>query len=224
MCILFLVYRISFLGNCSAGSLYLRISNIFSFLNGSFIAFIASSKQGFANSIKRECEILPCGEMGNFAREESFIRCWESEKKWTWSYEPFSFCKFWTSIKMKINMNCVYKEYKIKAKMVQEQWLQLKMKFYWVITWKLLFSEGWRFGGMGGKGGGRNRLEDNFLGGWDEQMLARGTDSPIPPVGKNLKNVVIGNVGISRKRQKPKRRKWLFFIFWLSYIHIHRHD
>ena len=26
-------------------------------------------------------------------------------------------------------MACVYKEYEVKIKMVQEQWLQLKMKF-----------------------------------------------------------------------------------------------
>ena len=30
---------------------------------------------------------------------------------------------------MKIIITCVYKEYKIKMKMVQERWLQLKMKF-----------------------------------------------------------------------------------------------
>ena len=35
----------------------------------------------------------------------------------------------WALIKFKIGMTCVYKEYEIKIKMVQEQWLQLKMKF-----------------------------------------------------------------------------------------------
>ena len=34
-----------------------------------------------------------------------------------------------TSIKLKISVTCVYREYKVKIKMVQEQWLQLKMKF-----------------------------------------------------------------------------------------------
>ena len=38
--------------------------------------------------------------------------------------------KYWTSIKIKISMTWVYKEYKIKIQMVQEQWLQLKMKFW----------------------------------------------------------------------------------------------
>ena len=43
-------------------------------------------------------------------------------------------------------MTCVYKEYEDKIKMVQEQWLQLKIKFYWVVTWKLLFTNGeWNF-------------------------------------------------------------------------------
>ena len=35
----------------------------------------------------------------------------------------------WASIKIKLRMTCVYKEYDIKIKMVQEQWLHLKMKF-----------------------------------------------------------------------------------------------
>ena len=34
-------------------------------------------------------------------------------------------------------MTSVYKEYEV---MVQEDWLQLEMKLYWFITWKLLFS------------------------------------------------------------------------------------
>ena len=32
-------------------------------------------------------------------------------------------------IKVKISMTCVYKEYEVKIKMIQELWLQLKMKF-----------------------------------------------------------------------------------------------
>ena len=39
-------------------------------------------------------------------------------------------------------MTQVYKKYEVKIKMVQEQWLQLKMKFYWVITWKVLNTMG----------------------------------------------------------------------------------
>ena len=39
------------------------------------------------------------------------------------------FCKYQTSIKIKISMTCVYKEYEVKIKMAQEQLLQLKMKF-----------------------------------------------------------------------------------------------
>ena len=46
--------------------------------------------------------------------------------------EPFSklktaFCEYWTSIKTKISMTCVYNEYEIKAKMVKEHRLQIKM-------------------------------------------------------------------------------------------------
>ena len=56
--------------------------------------------------------------------------------------KKMAFCEYWTSIKIKISMTCVSKEYKIKTKMVHEQWLQLKWSLYWVITWKLLFSGG----------------------------------------------------------------------------------
>ena len=40
-----------------------------------------------------------------------------------------AFCEYWTLIKIKITMIYVYKEYEIKTKMVQEHWLQLRMKF-----------------------------------------------------------------------------------------------
>ena len=40
-----------------------------------------------------------------------------------------TFCEYWTLIKIKISTTCVSKEYEIKTKMVQEQWLQLKMMF-----------------------------------------------------------------------------------------------
>ena len=51
-----------------------------------------------------------------------------------WQFEPFSklktaFCEYWTPIKIKINMTSLCKEYEIKTKMEQEQWLLLKMKF-----------------------------------------------------------------------------------------------
>ena len=63
----------------------------------------------------------------------SFPKCW-IEKKWTIQYETFSklkqaLCEYWTLIKIKISMICVSKEYEIKTKMAQEQWLQLKMTF-----------------------------------------------------------------------------------------------
>ena len=60
------------------------------------------------------------------------IRWWQAEEKWIWPYEPFSklettFCKYWASVKIK--MTSVYNKYKGKIKVVQEQWLQLEMKF-----------------------------------------------------------------------------------------------
>ena len=48
---------------------------------------------------------------------------------WAFSKLKATFYKQWTSIKIKISMICVYKEYEVKIKMLEEQWLQLKMKF-----------------------------------------------------------------------------------------------
>ena len=50
------------------------------------------------------------------------------EEEWFWPFEPFSKLKtasyeYWTLAKIKISMACVYIEYEIKTKMVQEQWL-----------------------------------------------------------------------------------------------------
>ena len=88
---------------------------------------------------------------------------------WFRQFENFSklktpFYEYWTSIKIKISMICVSKGYEIKTKMVQEQWLQLKITFlffYWVEL---------TFGGEGVNG--------QIFGWWE--------DSPIPPVGKTL--------------------------------------
>ena len=38
---------------------------------------------------------------------------------------------------------------KVEIKIVQEQWLHLKMNFQWCLTWKLLFSVGLTFGRKG---------------------------------------------------------------------------
>ena len=64
-------------------------------------------------------------------------------------------------------MICVYKEYEVKFKMVQEQWLQLKMKFLLgFLTWKLLFSGRLTFGG-----GDKNlKWEQSNGGKWSFQV------------------------------------------------------
>ena len=76
----------------------------------------------------------PAGGMGNLLGWIFFIRWWEPEEEWFWSFELFSklkptFCEYWALIKIKISMTCVYKEYEVKIKMVQEWRLQLKMNF-----------------------------------------------------------------------------------------------
>ena len=104
--------------------------------------------QGFPNSANRrggggrgEVGMPPLGRGSIYftRRENFFTGWWENEQEWFWPFEPFSKLKT-ASFKIKISMTCVYKEHEINTKMVQEQWLQLKWGFHWVITWKLLFS------------------------------------------------------------------------------------
>ena len=78
--------------------------------------------------------------VGNFVGREFFYQVngteWSAPDEVSfWPFKLFSklktiFCKYWLSIKIKISMTCVYKEYEVKIKMVQERWLQLKMKFF----------------------------------------------------------------------------------------------
>ena len=64
-------------------------------------------------------------------------------------------------------MNYVYKEsMKFTMKIVQEQWLQLKMKVLFELTWKLLFS-----GGNEPMVGERVYWGGTFPGGGNEQIF-----------------------------------------------------
>ena len=47
---------------------------------------------------------------------------------WTFSRVKTTFFKYWTSIKIKITMTCVYKGNVDKIQMVKEEWLQLKIQ------------------------------------------------------------------------------------------------
>ena len=88
-------------------------------------------------------------------------------------------------------MTCVYKEYKVKTKMVQEQLLQLKMKFllgyfYWVFIGffiGLLFS-----GGDWALVGGVNWGWIFPGGGMSKFSVGGGGGLTHPPVGKTLIN------------------------------------
>ena len=102
----------------------------------------------------------------------------EGEHDWLWRFEPFSkletaFCEYQISIKIKINMTCMFREYEIKT-MEQEQCLHLKillvLKIYLVLTWKLFFSG--RVGGnknpvgnclsWRGEGGGMSKFSAGY--------------------------------------------------------------
>ena len=54
-----------------------------------------------------------------------FVTRWWEPAEWFWWFKAFSklktaFCEYWTSIKIKINVTCVPKEYETKTKMVQD--------------------------------------------------------------------------------------------------------
>ena len=116
-------------------------------INMEFLSF----GESFISPIISVFEIVLMGKAGKshqqgnrkFCWENFFIEWWESDKEWFWTFEPFSklktrFCEYWTSIKIKISMTCMYKDYKFKIKMVQEQWLQLKMKSLWGSNMKIV--------------------------------------------------------------------------------------
>ena len=110
-----------------------------------------------------------------------FTRWWESEAEWIWQFEPFpklktAFCEYWTSIKIKISMTCVSQEYEIKTKIIQEQWLQLKITF--------LFGSNLKFFYLVGEltFGGGSLMEEDFSRWGDEQIFGWwGRLPPIPP-------------------------------------------
>ena len=75
----------------------------------------------------------PSGGLESEIGGGDFFTGWRKpEEERFWWFEPFSklktaLCEYWTSIKITVNMTCVSKEYEVKTKMEQEQWLQLKI-------------------------------------------------------------------------------------------------
>ena len=75
----------------------------------------------------------------------SFILGWSSplKRQCFWPSKPFlklktTMCKYWTLIKIKSGMTCVCKESEGKMKIVQEQRLQLRMKFILAYNTKIV--------------------------------------------------------------------------------------
>ena len=117
-----------------------------------------------------------------------------SRKGWWWGgggleilmeqLEPFSklkaaFCEYWTLIEIKINMTKVSKEYEIKTKMEQEQWLLLKKLFLLGYNLKIYLMGGnWLLVGRNCSRSGRDRDEHIF--GWWGRGLISPPPSPIP--------------------------------------------
>ena len=99
------------------------------------IMFIPTDVRVFQISVRGGGGKSPSGGgIGNFTGGDFFTDRREPEEERFWRFEPFSklnsfLCKYWTSIKTKINMTCVPKEYKIRTKLKEEQWPQLKMLF-----------------------------------------------------------------------------------------------
>ena len=100
----------------------------FMFSKNLILSYRKSDYQGFPNRGRGG------GRNQKFYWGDFFTRWMEPKEEWFWQFEPFSklktaFREYWTSVKIKINMTWVSKEYKIKIKMEQEQWLPLKMLF-----------------------------------------------------------------------------------------------
>ena len=159
-----------------------------------------NSCQGFPNS----------GEgwrVGNFTGGWLFYRMKENWGGVILTIQTFfeaknSFLWYWTSIKIKINLTCVSKEYEIKTKFEQEQWLQLKLLF--LLGYDLKIVVNWEgkltFGARGGGGakiwwGGVYLGKGIFLGGggWPNFRLVEGDSQPI---GKTL------HVGLLQSKSK----------------------
>ena len=167
--------------------------------------------------------ISPVGGIRNFTGGR--VTGWrEPEEEWFWWFEPFSMLKTafhecWTSIKIKINMTCVLREYKIKTKMEQGQWLQLKCCFYWVITFNykyiinITINNCCLVGGGELTSGGGESTRGIFLGGGGETnfQLVGGTPPPFPPVRKILK------FGPMLWKNKETGISMDFFIFCMRY-------
>ena len=167
--------------------------------------------------------ISPVGGIRNFTGGR-VTRWREPEEEWFWWFEPFSMLKTafhecWTSIKIKINMTCVLREYKIKTKMEQGQWLQLKCCFYWVITFNykyiinITINNCCLVGGGELTSGGGESTRGIFLGAGGNKFSASWRDSspPFPPVRKILK------LGPMLWKNKETGISMDFFIFCMRY-------
>ena len=121
---------------------------------------------------------------------------------WTFFKLKTRFCKYWISIKIKISMTCMYKDYKFEIKMVQEQLLQLKTKSLWRSNMKIVISrEGWRIsrGDEPLMRGNKNLVVGDyyrriFSSGQMNKILGHGgspifsywEDGAVPPLGETL--------------------------------------
>ena len=91
--------------------------------------------QGFPNNSKEWVKgKFPPSARDFLLRGESLLAGGNQRRSDFDQLKPFSklkiaFCEYWTSIKAKISVTCLFKEYETKTKMVYEQWLQLKMLF-----------------------------------------------------------------------------------------------
>ena len=103
-------------------------------------------------SFLKSCSFCVNGKFSVFEmafRGRGFLQLeqWEIlQGDFLWPFEFFSklkttFCKYWTYIKIKVSMTCMYQVYWTKIEMVQQVW-QLKTKFFFsynneiVIQWE----------------------------------------------------------------------------------------
>ena len=121
-------------------------------------------------------------------------------------------------MKIKISMTCVLKEYEVEIKM-EKQWLQLKVKFYWGITWDLLFRERMNF-----KVGREIKVWQGDFSWWvGWANFSQWGTPPSLSVGKILKLMVYikYQMGFVCNTLTSFQGHCLFVYLWLNTSHVH---
>ena len=79
-------------------------------------SLLSSMPRVFQIALRGRMNYTSVGGIENFAWWIFSIGLWKSDEEWIWPFKPFTkikttFYKYWTLIKIKIGITCLYKEY-----------------------------------------------------------------------------------------------------------------